>query len=277
MKPDLSYRALAKYADGEVTASQAAALADAIAQSPEAQRRLARVESVAASFADASAVEGIDLLPGLRKRLPDEAGRVERPRARWRSTAPLGFAVAAAAAAVVLPVVLAKRAPTPGPLQTEFRAKSAAANPDPRSRWIALNAFRLSGNGPPEPLHGVLHVDDGLLFSYTNLGPAPFSHLMVFGIDEQRHVYWYYPAFLDPRDNPTGITIEKGASRVALDEVVAHRYRAGRLTVFGLFSDRAFSVSDVERAVEHGTGGSAALEAALDGARVKSLPVEVVR
>jgi hypothetical protein len=277
MKPDLSYRALAKYADGEVTASQAAALADAIAQSTQAQRRLARVESVAASFADASAVEGIDLLPELRKRLPNEAGRVVPPPARWRRAATLGFALAAAAAAVVLPVVLAKRPPTPGQPQTEFRAKSAAANPDPRSRWIALNVFRLSGNRPPEPLRDVLHVDDGLLFSYTNLGPAPFSHLMVFGIDDQRQVYWYYPAFLDPRDNPTGISIEKGASRVALDEVVAHRYRAGRLTLFGVFSDRAFSVADVERAVEHGASESAALEAALGGARVKSLPVEVVR
>jgi hypothetical protein len=275
MKPDLSYPALAKYADGEVTASQAAALADAIAQSPEAQRRLARVESVAASFADASAVEGIDLLPELRKRLPNVAGRAERPRSNSRRAATLGVVVAAAAAAVVLPVVLAKRAPTPG--QPEFRAKSAAATPDARSRWIALNVFRLSGNGPPEPLRDVLHVDDGLLFSYSNLGPTPFSHLMVFGVDEQRRVYWYYPAFLDPRDNPIGITIEKGASRVALNEVVAHHYRAGRLTIFAVFSDRAFSVSNVERAVERGATESAALEGALDGARVKSLSVEVVR
>lgn len=47
--------------------------------------------------------------------------------------------------------------------------------------------------------------------------------------------------------------------------------------LFGLFSDRPFAVSDVEAAVGRGALDGAALEAALPGARVKAIPVEVGR
>jgi beta-glucosidase len=40
-----------------------------------------------------------------------------------------------------------------------------------------------------------------LLFSYTNVGPAPFEYLMIFGIDARDDVHWFFPA--RESDSPT--------------------------------------------------------------------------
>jgi len=273
----LTGRDVVELAEGTVTVAEVAQLEASLARFPAARQQLERVRAVTAHLGDVSAIEDVDLLPELRRRLAN--GRGSQPgtrRMHWWS--PRVFAVAAAAAvlAVVLPTVLLRPRQTVTGPENEYRAKSALPVYDARSRWIAVNAFRLSGEAAPEPLHDVLHKDDGLLFSYTNLGPEPFSYLMIFGIDEGRHVYWYYPAFLDARDNPKGTEIEKGGSRVGLQEVIAHPYREGMLRLFGLFSDRALSVSDIEQAARRGIRDAAGLESAFDGVRVKSLQVKVV-
>jgi hypothetical protein len=271
----LAYRDLAELAEQEATAAQAEHRDGDGAESPENRQRLERVKTVAAYLGDTAAVDGIDLLPDLKARLALTHTAFE-PRRRWTSRRVLGLAAAASVLAIGLPIVLLTVLPNAGGSEG-YRAKTATAQRDARSRWIALNAFRLSGEAAPVPLHDVLHVHDGLLFSYTNLGPAPFSSLMVFGIDESRRVYWYYPAFLDARDNPQSIDIQEDASRVGLHEVIAHPYREGSLTLFGLFSDRALSVAEVENAVQRGLHDAAALEAAFDGVRVKTLQVKVIR
>jgi hypothetical protein len=270
----VDYRDLAALAEGEVTASEAAQLEEALAASPESRRRLDRVRAVTAHLGDTTAVDGIDLFPVLKQRLAAGNPAVRAPRRRWLSPRGLGFALAAAA--VALPLVLLKSWHTASRPEQAYRAKSATSHHDARSRWIALNAFRLSGEAAPEPLGDVLHRNDGLLFSYTNLGPTPFSHLMIFGIDEQRRVYWYYPAFMDARDNPKGIDIQQGGGRVGLSEVIAHPYHEGRLTILGLFSDQALSVADVESAVQRGLVESAELEGAFEGVRIKTLQVSVI-
>jgi hypothetical protein len=273
----LTDRDVVELAEGAVTASEVAQLEESLARFPAARQRLERVRAVAGHLGDVSAIEDVDLLPDLRRRLVEEGGsRPGRHRSRWWSPRVFGLAAAAAALAVLLPTVLLDRRHAAMGPENEYRAKSALPAHDARSRWIALNAFRLSGEAAPQPIHDVLHKEDGLLFSYTNLGPEPFSYLMIFGIDEDRHVYWYYPAFLDARDNPKGIDIVKGGSRVGLQEVIAHPYREGTLILFGLFSDRAVSVSDIELAARRGLRDAAGLESAFDGVRVKSLRVKVV-
>ena len=274
----LGYRELAAYAEGEVTASKAEELKEVFSKSPESTRRLVRVKTVIAHLRDTSAVDGIDLLTGLKEQMSARRPSLpESERNWWRAPRTVVLVAAVAAAAVILPVVLERKdADTSSKKKDEYRVKSASTRRVARSRWIALNAFRLSGVTEPEPLRDILHIGDGLLFSYTNLGPEPFSYLMIFGVDGNRRVYWYYPAFLDARDNPKGIDIEKGASRAGLQEVIAHPYRVGPLTLFGLFSDKALSVFDIETAMQRGLADAAALEAAFDGVKVKALRVEVV-
>ena len=272
----LAYRDLAEYTEQGATATRSSRMEEALAHSPENRQRLRRIQTVATHLGDLDAVNDIDLLPGLKVRLAATAPAPARSRRRWASPRWIGLTIAVAGIAIGLPTALLRtRNPTHRP-DSEFRAKMASPQRDARSRWIAINAFRLSGEAAPEPLHDTLHVDDGLLFSYTNLGPTPFSSLMIFGLDDDHRVYWYYPAFLDARDNPRSIDIQKGGSRVALREVVAHPYREGTLTLFGVFSDQSLSVSEVEDAVRRGVRDGAALERAFDGVRVKIQKVEII-
>lgn len=274
----LSYRALAAYTEGEVAASEAASIEEALLTSQEGRQRLSRINSVEAALRDIRVVEDIELLPSLLPRL--EAARRSttqasgRPRPAFRIAGP----VAAAATVVLLVfagVLLFRQRPSATSVD-EYRVKSAASASDVRSRWIAFNAFRLSGEAQPEQVTDTLRSDDGLLFSYTNLGPEPFSYILIFGVDANRRVYWYYPAFLDHADNPKSISIAKDVSRAGLREVIAHPYTEGSLTLFSLFSDKVLSVSDIEAAVTQGVDDVEGFEATFDNVRAKALFIKVL-
>ncbi len=271
-----TYRDLAAYAEGEVTPSDRAAVEAALLTSAEAQKRLARIQTVTAHLRDTASVEDIDLLPGLLPTL--EATRRAMPSTPARglfSYRVVGLVAAAALALVTVSLFVTTRGGTWDSSSEEFRVKSALPHGDARSRWIAFNAFRLSDEAQPEQVRDTLHADDGLLFSYTNLGPKPFSYLMIFAVDVNRRVYWYYPAFLDAKDNPKSISIDKGVSRVGLREVIAHPFSKGSLNLFALFSDNMLSVSDIETAALNGVNTGDGFEAAFEGVRVKTLTLEV--
>lgn len=271
------YRELAEYAEGEVTASDAAEMEQHLKDSPDDRRRLTRVGEVMAALRDTAEVDDVDLLPALRTQIAKEGRVAKTPRRRGFSMRHWGL-MAAGMIGVMVPMFLFLEQAGSEATDTEgFTAKTARSQVDARSRWISLNVFRLSGNTEPAPLQKTLHADDGVLFAYTNLGPEPFSHLMVFAVDDRRQVYWYYPAFLDVRDDPEGIAIEKGVSRAGLQEVVVHPFPEGTVTIYGLFSDEPHTVSEVEAAVRGGILDSAELESALGGVRVKSVKAKVVR
>ena len=272
----LSYVDLAKYAEGEVTASEAEEMAERLSKEPRNRRKLARINRAIAHLRPDETLDDIDIYTGIHQRLAETSFRSESHR-RAIPFRRIGLA-AAAVTAILLPAILfLKGPPSPAENTAGFRAKSAKKHVDNRSRWIALNVFRLSGNEAAEQVASTLHAKDGLLFSYTNLGPKPFSRLMVFAVDHARRVYWYYPAYLDERDDPKGISIAKGVSRAGLREVIAHPYREGALTIFGLFSDGPLTVSAVEAAVRQGIADSEGFEATFDGVRVTALNVTVLR
>lgn len=273
-----AYRALAAYTEGEVTVSEAAAIEDALLGSQEGKRRLKRIHAVQTMLRDTGATDQIDLLPGLlprleaARRLGAQSSAEGRNMSRW-----MGFAAAAAIALLVSAGLLLTRSQESPAPEDEFRVKSAAPERDTRSRWIAFNAFRLSEKAQPEQVRDSLHPNDGLLFSYTNLGPKPFSYMMIFGMDDHRRVYWYYPAFLDAKDNPTSIPIDRDVSRAGLREVIAHPYAEGSLTLFALFSDNILSVSDIESAAAQGVKDGTGFETRFEGVRAKVLTAEVVQ
>jgi hypothetical protein len=277
MKPSrpLTYRELARLVEGEVTASEAQAMEQILEHSPTSRRRHATVKRVVDTIGDGTEIAGIDLLPAVRRKLVDDSDRVDGSRKSPFRARMVGIAAAAALTLILPAVFLMDGGIAPEKAQPEFRRKSASGTSDPRVRWIALNVFRLSGNEAPTPLGDTLQPQDGLIFQYTNLGPSPFSYLMVFAIDEEDRVYWYYPAFLDESSDPPAIPIQTGASRVGLHEVIGHPYAEGQLTIFALFSDNELLVSDIEKSVKERVRGKGGFEDRFDGVRVKSVNVEV--
>ncbi|MBN2716245.1 MAG: hypothetical protein JXX14_10350 [Deltaproteobacteria bacterium] len=273
---DLTYMQLGRYVAGELTASEAEVLNGALANSQESRTRLIRVRTAVNHISDMSDAEDVDLLPGIRRRiaLMPQQSAPQRSVVFRRIIPVLAAAGLLLAAAFLYNAYLKNEAAT---VPEGIRAKTATAGADTRTRWIALNAFRLSQNDAPTRITDTLHPDDGLVFSYTNLGPAPFAHLMVFAIDDAAQVYWYYPAFLDAKDNPRGIQIKNGVSREGLAEVIAHPYNEGTLQLFGLFSDTALQVSDIENAVHQGISTAEGFEKRFSGVRVKTLKVTVTK
>jgi hypothetical protein len=108
-----------------------------------------------------------------------------------------------------------------------------------------LVAYRVAAGGRPEPVTRSIARGDELAFAYENA--AAHRYLLVFGVDEHRHVYWFHPAWDDPLAAPAAVPIQQGARLVELPEAVAHSYDGGRLVIHGVFTDQPASVRDAER------------------------------
>jgi hypothetical protein len=143
----------------------------------------------------------------------------------------------------------------------------------------ALHLFRAAAGGAPEPAGDRIHATDGLLFAYSNPGAA-YSHLMVFALDEQQRVYWYYPAYERAGEDPEAVPLERGRSGVELGEVIRHPLPAGQVRLFALFLDRPLRVLAVEAAVAASYGAGRVppaqdLPLGVAGARQESRLLEV--
>jgi hypothetical protein len=103
-------------------------------------------------------------------------------------------------------------------------------------------------SGQPPALAGdAIGRHDELAFAYEN--GAAKSRLMVFGVDEHRHVYWFYPAWTRETENPVAVPIERSAGRHELPEAVSHTFEGGQLEIHSLFVDQPVSVRDIEKLV----------------------------
>jgi hypothetical protein len=241
MKP----RMLAAYLEGEVTPSEASTIEAELAESAGTRRRLSRLREIGEALsAPIPEVERVDLVVPWRRVVAD---RARAPWGGWRRIP----GMLAVAAAIVAVAVVARRPPSAGerpPMRTsvdEFRAKSAAPGNN-RERWSGIRVYRVDGGGEARRLADRLHASDGLVFSYTNLGPAPLEHLMVFGIDARGTVLWFYPAYDREDENPESISIEKGGADVPLPDIIRNDLAPGPLAIHAVFSDRVLRVLEVE-------------------------------
>lgn len=151
--------------------------------------------------------------------------------------------LAGVAAAVALLLVLGR-----GTLESpasDFGARGAAT--PSRS---ALEIYRVPHNQKPAPVEGVISPDDELAFAYRN--PLKYKHLLVFGIDDARTVYWFHPAWNGQAATPVAISIAPGVGPHELGEAVRHDLREGTLRVIGLFTNSPLSVAVIEERIRRG-------------------------
>jgi hypothetical protein len=153
--------------------------------------------------------------------------------ARPMGLAVLGFAVAAAAALVMT----APRQADPG-----FTARGMAVD----APAVHLSVFRVV-NGTALPVSDRIDAADALAFSYENR--AGKSRLMVFGVDEHQHVYWFFPAWQDPASDPQALSIAATEHPVELREAVVHALDGQSLEVRAIFTDEVLTVREAERRI----------------------------
>ncbi|OGQ16887.1 MAG: hypothetical protein A2138_12120 [Deltaproteobacteria bacterium RBG_16_71_12] len=256
---DASDEQVLRFVEGELEPGDAAALEQQAARDPGLRARIDALVTLRATLATDADLDGTDVLPAVRAAL--RAHAPARPRLRliaW--SAPPAVLLAAALAFVVV-----QRQSD----EEEFHAKGAGG---PAST-TGVAVFRQTDQGLA-PVSGSIGADAALAFSYTNSGSEPFSHLMVFAVDDDRRVYWYWPAYGDEGADPstlTAVTATPGRD-VELGEVVRHTLAPGPLTIYAVFLRRAATVAEVEGAI--GRGASAPFDLG-DDVTVQAVPLVV--
>lgn len=171
-----------------------------------------------------------------------------KPASKVRWLAALGTATALAAAWALLPLG-----------NEGFVARGGPA------RLPSVVAYRLDA-GISAPLLREVGPAEELAFAYSN--PRGHKYLMIFGVDEHRHVYWYYPAWTDAAGDPQAVTIETAPGPIELPEAITQKLDGRRLTLHMLLLDEPARVREVEARLSDGG-------ASLPGAEEETLELEV--
>ena len=179
---------------------------------------------------------------GQRARLARGLGLSSRVRA-----APAILTVATLAAALLLGVRALHHGDADG-----FTARGAASSPASSMVAPELLVYAAADRGGPSTLlpRDVLARDQSLAFAYTN--PANESFVAIFAVDDGGQVYWYYPAWTDPADDPVSIPIVSGAASHDLPDAVRHDLHGRSVMVHALFSRAPLHVREVEARVARG-------------------------
>ena len=165
-------------------------------------------------------------------------------------SAPLAMSFAAIVA-MAAAVFLFVRAPGRATDDDGFTARRANPHPAP----VTSRIFVYDVHAEPRPLRSgdSFARGDELALAYQN-GLAK-TRLMVFGVDEHHHVYWFYPAWTHESDDPVAVPIATDAARHELPDAVHHAFDGNSLEVHALFVDAPISVKQVEALVaKHATG-----------------------
>lgn len=187
-------------------------------------------------------------------------GRVAATSVRWR--APLA-ALALAAGLLLFLGFRGVRSPDSG-----FTARGGE---DHASGSVLV--YRAAPLGKPTRAGDSIGARDELAFAYENASAK--RYLMIFGIDEHRHVFWYHPGWSSPGEDPSSIAIETTPGVHHLNEAIAHQLDGRELEIHALFTDAPLSVKSVERLLAIETPRLASAYAA--GANESSLRFRVDR
>ncbi|XXF76269.1 hypothetical protein P2318_24865 [Myxococcaceae bacterium GXIMD 01537] len=201
--------------------------------------------------------------PDAKTRLARGLGlRLKRPFPSLRLPA-LGAALATAAALSL--VLLVPRGPSG--VDDGFTARGGAARVDEPAP--PLLGYRLTPDGGSEPLSRAMDARDELAFAYRNPEGRPF--LMVFGVDEHGHVYWYHPSWSDAATNPSAVPVASGAAMVELPEAISQHLDGQELSLHAVFMDSPWTVRQMEDWLARGPDAVSEVP----GATVYSQRVEV--
>jgi hypothetical protein len=128
-----------------------------------------------------------------------------------------------------------------------------------------LLVYELAPGEAPRPLTAEAQVrgESGLAFAYANIGRK--RHLLVFAVDDERRVYWYHPTWSDAQQDPVAIDLAPDAEIHEIPAAITHPLAGRELEIFGVFTDDALSVRQVEALIAR---------APLDGHGRLVLPLE---
>ncbi|HZN93514.1 MAG TPA: hypothetical protein VFB81_12455, partial [Myxococcales bacterium] len=187
----------------------------------------------------------------------------------------------AAAAAVVVTVWIARPAsPRLQPGSSEFTARGASSPAGPSAgRHLGFEAFvhPSSRAQARRPLRegDVLTPGDGLSFMLYNRSHQE-ARFLLFGVDAEGSVHWFYPAYLAPGTDPTSPVLAAVPEVVSLGEGVTPDHpAAGAFQVVAVFAPEELRVQRVEQLLAEGSLD--ALRQKYPGAEIQVIRVRMSR
>jgi hypothetical protein len=169
-----------------------------------------------------------------------------------RTATPLIGALALAAAIAFLVL----RPAGPGsPLDTGFTARggadASASSTSDDLVYVLVYRGRGATDAGPTRAGASIRRGDELSFGYGNT--AGKRYLMVYGVDEHRHVFWYYPGWSDPKEDPSSVAIAPGTQ--SLPDAIKHDLDGKLLEIHAVFTDAPLTVKAVEALVSSASIG----------------------
>lgn len=107
-----------------------------------------------------------------------------------------------------------------------------------------LRVYRIRTGLPPELVKGELRAVDELVFTYENV--AGKKWLLIYGVDEHGHVYWFHPRGTGTDAGLAAVPALAGVGPHELTEPVSNALDGKKLTLHGVFSDERLTVKRVE-------------------------------
>jgi hypothetical protein len=166
--------------------------------------------------------------------------RVRGPSRRSYWFAGLALPVALAASVLVLPNKT--RHAAGGDASHGFAARGSEQRGEPRAP--ALWMYRVNADGGPRLVDHTIRANDELAFAYSN--PSGRTYLMIFGVDEHRHVYWFHPGWPSGQPAPAAIRAIQSNAAHELPEAIRHAFDGQRLRVYALFSEQSLTATTIE-------------------------------
>jgi hypothetical protein len=211
---------------------------------------------------------------GLR---PPPAERVPR-WARWLAAGLLMPSVVAASVLLALRLEHGRpRSPPVDPVR-DVPAFAARGRVNRSANGTAAGAtfwtYRVGPGGSTALVKAVVAAGDELAFAYSN--PAGRPYLMVFGVDEHRHVYWFHPAWGVGQPAPSAVRAEPGPGPHELQDAIRHRLDGRKLILYALLSDRRIDAVALEAKVKAAADPTDLGFSAADGVEISQRSLEVL-
>jgi hypothetical protein len=178
-------------------------------------------------------------LSALDPRAPNSRDRLAVGLGLRRRRARVGPILAAAAACATIASVVALRYRNTDDLTFAERGEATSR----------LFVYRVRpGEAPSIAGHQIAGADE-LAFAYEN--GRRRKYLLVFAVDEHRHIYWYHPAWTDERATALATVISTAPGVHELPEAIGHSYDGSTLVLHAVFTNQALSVRDMEERMSH--------------------------
>ena len=131
-------------------------------------------------------------------------------------------------------------------------ARTRARRDDRSGRRPRSGSTASGATGPSASPTGQIRADDELAFAYSNTAGQQF--LLIFGVDEHRHVYWFHPAWRAGEPPPAAVRASAGPGPYELPEAVRHRTDGRQLTIYALLARQRIDVRDGRGAIRAAPG-----------------------